>query len=253
LDRGTCGGPCRIFIWGLLWPYGCVGRRPKRPALRRGRHAAVGEAAMASVGDRPAVGAPGQGTRRGAADAAEEVVEYYRLLYLRGQTTLLSGNISVRVGDLVAITPTSAPKPLLRPSDLVYIDLEGRVVGGSGAPSSEWRMHVAIYRRRPDVGAVVHTHAVLPTVLAERIDAGLLLESESYLGGGIAVVPPLKPGTWELAEAVAEALSRANVAVMKKHGVVAVGPTLAEAVNRAEVVNDLAWATLARLWLGGGP
>ncbi len=183
----------------------------------------------------------------------EEIVEYYRLLYLRGQTTLLSGNISARLGDLVVITPTSTPKPLLRPSDLVYIDLDGRVVKGERAPSSEWRMHVAIYRRRPDVAAVVHTHAVLPTVLAERIEAELLLESESYLGGGIAVVPPIKPGTWELAEAVAEALAKSNVAIMKRHGVVAVGPSLAEAVNRAEVVNDLALATLARIWLGGGP
>ncbi len=183
----------------------------------------------------------------------EEIIEYYKLLYLRGHTTLLSGNISARSGGYIVITPTSIPKPLLKPSDLVYIDLEGRVVKGERAPSSEWRMHVAIYRRRPDVSAVVHTHAVAPTVLAERIDAGLLAESESYLGGGIAVVPYIKPGTWELAEAVADALSKANVAVLSKHGVVAVGASLAEAVNRAEVVNDLAWATLMKLWISRGP
>lgn len=182
----------------------------------------------------------------------EEIVEYYKFLYLRGQTTLLSGNISARVGEYIVITPTSIPKPLLRPSDLVYIDLEGRVVRGERAPSSEWRMHVAIYRKRSDVAAVVHTHAVVPTMLAEAIEADLLLESESYLGGGIAVVDRLRPGTWELARAVAEALTKANVAVMKGHGVVAVGSSLAEAVNRAEVVNDLAWATLVRIWTGRG-
>ncbi len=183
----------------------------------------------------------------------EEIVEYYKLLYLRGQTTLLSGNISAKSEQYIVITPSSMPKPLLKPSDLVYIDLEGRVVKGNKAPSSEWRMHVAIYRRRPDVAAVVHTHAVAPTVLAERIDSGLLAESESYLGGGIAVVPYIKPGTWELAEAVAEALGKSNVAILSRHGVVAVGSSLAEAVNRAEVVNDLAWATLIKLWAGRGP
>lgn len=183
----------------------------------------------------------------------EEIVEYYRLLYFRGQTTLLSGNISARAGQYIVITPSSMPKPLLKPSDLVYIDLEGRVVKGDRAPSSEWRMHVAIYRKRPDVAAVVHTHAVAPTVLAGNIDVDLLAESESYLGGGIALVPYIKPGTWELAHAVADALSKANVAILSRHGVVAVGPSLAEAVNRAEVVNDLAWATLIRLWTSKGP
>lgn len=182
----------------------------------------------------------------------EEIVEYYKLLYLRGLTTLLSGNISVRSGDLILITPTSLPKPLLRPEDLVYIDFEGRVVKGTRQPSSEWRMHAAVYRRRPDVGAIVHVHPVHSTLLAERIKPDLFLEGDIYIGGPLAVVPPLQPGTWELAEAVADALARANVAVLKKHGVVAVGRSLAEAVNRVEVVEDLAKATLINLWINSG-
>jgi len=104
-------------------------------------------------------------------------------------------------------------------------------------------MHVAIYKRRPDVGAVVHTHDVLPTVLADGIDPSVLSEAEAYLGSGIAVVPYIQPGTAELAEAVASALERSNVAVLKRHGLVAVGRDLAEAVNRIEVAADLANAT----------
>jgi L-fuculose-phosphate aldolase len=125
----------------------------------------------------------------------------------------------------------------------VWINGEGEVVKGRLRPTSEWRMHVAIYRRRRDVGAVVHTHDVLPTLLAERIEAGLLSEAEAYLGSGIAVVPYIQPGTAELAEAVAAALEKSNVAILKRHGVVAVGRDLAEAVNRIEVVADLAKAT----------
>jgi L-fuculose-phosphate aldolase len=172
-----------------------------------------------------------------------EFLKYVHLLYLRGHLTLLSGNVSMRVGDEVLITPTSRPKPFLTPEELVWIDLDGRVLRGSLKPTSEWRMHVAIYRRRPDVGAVVHTHDVLPTVLADGIDPSVLSEAEAYLGSGIAVVPYIQPGTAELAEAVASALERSNVAVLKRHGLVAVGRDLAEAVNRIEVVADLANAT----------
>jgi L-fuculose-phosphate aldolase len=172
-----------------------------------------------------------------------EFLKYVHLLYHRGHLTLLSGNVSMRVGDELLVTPASRPKPFLTPEELVWIDLEGRVLRGFLKPTSEWRMHVAIYKRRPDVGAVVHTHDVLPTVLADGIDPSVLSEAEAYLGSGIAVVPYIQPGTAELAEAVASALERSNVAVLKRHGLVAVGRDLAEAVNRIEVAADLANAT----------
>ncbi|ACB40272.1 class II aldolase/adducin family protein [Pyrobaculum neutrophilum] len=183
----------------------------------------------------------------------EEFLRYVKLLYERGYLTLLSGNVSLRVGDKVLVTPTTRPKPFLTVDDLVWIDLEGRVVKGGLKPTSEWRMHVAIYRRRPDVNAVVHVHDILPTVLAERLNPSLLSEAELQLGTEIAVVPYIQPGTAELAEAVASALERRNAAVLKRHGVVTVGRDLAEAVNRAEVVSDVAKATLysliaSKLW-----
>jgi len=174
----------------------------------------------------------------------EEFLRYVKLLYDRGHITLLSGNVSAKSGDLILITPTSWPKPFLTLEDLVWINLSGEVVKGRLRPTSEWRLHVEVYKRRQDVGAVVHTHDVLPTVLAERIDASALSEAEAYLGSGVAVVPYIKPGTRELAEAAAEALVHSNVAVLKRHGVVAVGRDLAEAVNRVEVLADLAKATL---------
>ncbi|AAL63990.1 class II aldolase/adducin family protein [Pyrobaculum aerophilum] len=173
----------------------------------------------------------------------DEFLKYTHLLYNRGHLTLLSGNVSVVVGELLIVTPTSYPKPFLEPGDLVWINFNGEVVRGSRKPTSEWRMHVAIYKRRSDVRAVVHTHDVLPVLLADRIDASLLSEAEAYLGSGISIVPYLPPGTAELAEAVAAALEKANVAILKRHGVVAVGRDLAEAVNRIEVVADLAKAT----------
>ncbi|MCC6019900.1 MAG: class II aldolase/adducin family protein [Thermoproteaceae archaeon] len=181
----------------------------------------------------------------GALDAAEEeVLRYARLLYERGHVTLLSGNVSVRVGDVVILTPSSRPKPLLSRESLVWMSLDGSVVRGYLKPTSEWRMHIAIYRRRPDVGAVVHTHNVLPTLLAHRINLALLSESEAYLGSRVAVVPYFKPGSGELADAVASALEGCDVAVLRRHGVVAVGRDLADAVNKVEALADAALATL---------
>ncbi len=177
---------------------------------------------------------------------AEELLRYVKLLYRRGHLTLLSGNVSVREGEFILVTPTRRPKPFLTVDDLVWIDLEGRVTRGSLKPTSEWRMHLEIYKRRRDVNAVVHTHDVLPTVLAGRIDLSALSEAEAYLGGGIGVVPYLKPGSVELAKATASVMESRDVVILERHGVVAVGGDLAEAVNRVEVVLDLAKATLYR-------
>lgn len=151
--------------------------------------------------------------------------------------------MSVFDGERVVITPSALPKPFLNKDDLVEIDLEGNILRGSRRPSSEWKLHVEIYRRRPDAKAVVHTHDVLPAILAEEIELDLLSESEAYLGGGIAIVPYVEPGTRELAIKTAEALRNKNAAILKRHGVVTIGESLAIAINRIEVIDDLAKAT----------
>ncbi len=153
----------------------------------------------------------------------------------------MSGNISMRVGGRIVITPSYTPKHMLTVDDLVVMDCDGNVVEGHRRPSSEWRMHVAIYGAREDVHAVVHTHN--PTVVAlymtgQRLESPLT-EAQYYLGGDPVLVPYAEPGTWNLAMAVAEALRRSNVAVLDRHGVVAVGSDLWEAVNRVDVIEDI--------------
>lgn len=170
-----------------------------------------------------------------------EVARYARLLWRRGLITLLSGNLSARLGDVVAITPTRRPKPLLRPSDIALIRLDGTVI--EGCPSSEWRMHVAIYGARPDAMAIVHAHPVEVVAAAEVADLNevfdRLSEARAYLNC-VGYADYAEPGTWELARAVAEAAKRCDAVVMRRHGAVAIGPSLAEAVNRLEVLVDLA-------------
>ncbi|WP_054842040.1 class II aldolase/adducin family protein [Vulcanisaeta distributa] len=176
------------------------------------------------------------------------IVEIFRLAYARKLVDLLGGNASARLGsDEVLITPTSMPKILIKPQSIVKIRLDGTVVSG-GNPSSEWRMHVGIYRVRDDVKFVLHTHP--PNILA-LTKAGLkidlsLSEAISYVGE-IAEVPYLKPGSAELADAVSRAISRrggVTAVILRNHGLVTVGSTPYEALNRAEVLENLAYITL---------
>jgi len=173
--------------------------------------------------------------------AKREILYYLRILYRKGYITTLSGNLSVRCGEKVVITPSAKPKHKLSLNDLVVMDLEGRVLNG-GTPSSEWRLHLGAYRSREDINAVVHTHnkSVVALSLAGVPLELVTVEASAYLRGGVRVVPPLPPGSRELADAVAEAVRNADVVILEGHGAVAVAPTLDEAVNKVEVLDDLA-------------
>ncbi|MGC9153690.1 MAG: class II aldolase/adducin family protein [Vulcanisaeta sp.] len=181
------------------------------------------------------------------------LVEIFRLAYAKRLVDLLGGNASARLGnDNILITPTSVPKVLIKPQSIVKIRLDGTVITG-GKPSSEWRMHVGVYRVRDDVKFILHTHP--PNILA-LTQAGFKIdltfsEAISYVGN-VAEVPYLKPGSAELAEAVSRAISRKDVTavILKNHGLVTVGSTPYEALNRAEVLENLAYITLMMKLLG---
>ncbi|MEM4848814.1 MAG: class II aldolase/adducin family protein, partial [Ignisphaera sp.] len=166
----------------------------------------------------------------------------------------LSGNLSVRLPgtNYIWITPTGLHKAELKVDDLVKINLDGDVVEGHHRPSSEWRFHVAIYRARPDVFAVIHTHnpAVLVLDLLDiNLDSSLLIESKYYIKG-VAYVPEAEPGSEELAKHVADIVSTGvNAIILRKHGVISLGRNLYEAETVAEALEDLAQIQLHTLML----
>ncbi|MEM4908852.1 MAG: class II aldolase/adducin family protein, partial [Ignisphaera sp.] len=90
----------------------------------------------------------------------QDIVTVMRNLYRRGLISALSGNISVRVPgtEYIWITPSSIYKAEIKTDDMIKMDLNGNIIEGHHKPSSEWRFHVAIYKSRPDIAAVVHTH-----------------------------------------------------------------------------------------------
>lgn len=173
---------------------------------------------------------------------AAELCAVGRRGYERGLFAGSDGNISVRVApDRVLITPTNVCKGTLDPATLVVIDLDGRPVDvpAGSAVTSEQRVHTAIYRRRPDAVAVVHTHSPHATAFCvARAPLPTDLHPEAaYHFGHVPLVPYLRPGTDALADAVAAALGDTTAALlMASHGPVTLGASLLDAYHRAEML-----------------
>jgi L-fuculose-phosphate aldolase len=162
-----------------------------------------------------------------------------RRLAARGLVIGTSGNLSVRAGDLVAVTPTGGVISELTAAEMTVIDLDGRVVDGDLAPTSEVPMHLAVYRAA-DTGAVVHTHAVASTAVGLVPDEIPLIHYTMLgLGGALRVAPYACYGTDELAAHVVKALEFKYAALMRNHGSIAHGKTLDKAVEHLELAE---WA-----------
>lgn len=179
------------------------------------------------------------------ARARRDLVEFGRRAYRAGLVPGLSGNLSIRVApDEIWVTPSGVNKGFLEENDLIAIDGEGNLLYSDGChlPTSETPMHTAIYRVRPDIGAICHTHAPYATAFAV---AGLDLPSpvlpEAVINiGRIPLIPYATPETEGLAEVVSEVMKRHQAGLLANHGVVAVGRTLVEAYARTEIVESLA-------------
>ncbi|MFT3866696.1 MAG: class II aldolase/adducin family protein [Solirubrobacterales bacterium] len=176
--------------------------------------------------------------------ARAEVAEHGRRMLRDGLVKGTSGNISVRVGDRVAITPGSVPYEQIAADDIAVVDLDGNPIAG-GRPSSETPLHTLVYRET-DAAAVVHTHSIYATTLACTVDE---LPAVHYMihafgGDSIAVSDYERFGSDELAAAVHAALGDRCGVLLRNHGAVVHGPTLARAYDLAvllEWLSELYW------------
>jgi L-fuculose-phosphate aldolase len=184
----------------------------------------------------------GETARRRAsalADARKSVAEVSRRLASSKMVPATAGNVSVRVGDLVAITPTGASLAELTPEEVSVVDLDGRLVRGDLEPSSELPLHLGIYREHP-AGAVVHTHAPACTAVASvREELPCIHYAMLGFGGAVPVAPYATYGSAELAANVVGALAGRSATLMASHGAITYGPTLAKAFEAMEL---LEWA-----------
>lgn len=173
-----------------------------------------------------------------------EVVRHAQLLRREGLVSGTSGNVSARdpAGTACLITPSGLDYDSMGPDDIVKVDLSGTAINGRLKPSSDTPNHVVVYRGRPDVGAVVHTHSVYATVFAvlRREIPPLLLEAAGFLGGAVQVLADLPVDRSESAERLAAALGQARAILLSNHGVVAVGEDLPRALAAALEVEQAA-------------
>lgn len=173
-------------------------------------------------------------------DAREAIAGHCRTLAGDGLVVGTAGNLSIRVGDLVAITPTGVPYQRLTPASVPVIDRQGRVVDGELRPSSEWALHLAALHATGD-RAVVHTHSPAATAVACLEAVGALPAVHYYVamfGGPPRVAPYARYGTPELARSVERALQGRTGALMGNHGAVVTGADLDEAYEKAR---ELEW------------
>ncbi|MFW6198576.1 MAG: class II aldolase/adducin family protein [Acidobacteriota bacterium] len=184
---------------------------------------------------------------------AAEIIAAGRRLYERHVIASYEGNLSARLDDArILATSSGVHKGRLRAADLVVTDMEGRPLG-EGRPSSEIRMHLEIYRRRPDLGAIVHAHPTVATgwaVAGRTLPTAALAEIVTMLGC-VPVAPYGTPSTEELAETVAGPIESFDVLLLANHGAVAAGADVEQAEERMYQLEHFAQIALVSELLGG--
>lgn len=165
-----------------------------------------------------------------------------------------SGNISIRYGDGMLISPTSTPYADLTPEKIAYVHSDGQAAGPI-APSSEWRFHRDILAARPDVHSVVHAHPTYCTVLAIH---GREIPPIHYMlaifgGPNIRVAPYAIYGSQALSDHAVKALEGRQACLLDHHGSIALGTSVEQAFWRAEELETLARQYHGALLLGDPP
>ncbi|MDP3791214.1 MAG: class II aldolase/adducin family protein [Candidatus Omnitrophota bacterium] len=172
-------------------------------------------------------------------DFRGELIKYGKLIYAQNLVTGCGGNISVRVGSRVYIKASGVSLENSTAADYNEADLKtGKVFCRKGPCSVELPMHIACYKARADIGAVIHTHPVYGTILAMLIKklGFVSYEFACALSTEVPVISYKKSGSRELANAVAGAIKKHNAVLLKNHGAIVVGKDLEEAYQRSVVL-----------------
>ncbi|ODN30321.1 aldolase [Fervidobacterium thailandense] len=180
------------------------------------------------------------------------MIEYGLKISAEGFTKGTWGNISVRDGEYVYITPSGIPYDVLEVDDVCVLSMNGDTVYARKKPSSEYMMHLEIYKARPDVHAIVHTHPVFSTVVSICLKSipPVVEDAVMILGEELQVSDYALPGTIELACEAVKALGKNNCVFLKNHGLVTVGETIHEAFVASQLAEKTAQIYIEALKIG---
>jgi len=182
-----------------------------------------------------------------------QIIHSMKSLHERGLMTGVGGNASVRLmgSEELWITPSGLYKPELKSSDLVKIDLEGKVLEGILKPSMEWYFHISIYKKRADINAVLHTHSPYTTGLAlSNVKLRPITLEAATMLADVPILPFRYPGTEELGAQVGEAILGKRAVILQNHGVIAVGFDLVEALSTIEILEEVSIMTFVASQFG---
>jgi L-fuculose-phosphate aldolase len=184
-----------------------------------------------------------------------EVLQVGHALLKKGLVAGTWGNISARIPEtaLVAVTPSGKDYHTLTVDDIAIVDGVGIAVEGNFKPSSELPLHLAIYKSRVDIQAIVHTHSVFASAcaVAHKSIPPIIEDLIQLTGGSVDVAAYALPGTEILAHNVVMALGNKNAVLMANHGVIGCGQTLAEAMLACELVEKAAQIYIYANQIGG--
>lgn len=182
-------------------------------------------------------------------DDVSKLIEVCNNLYDKQLVSGKSGNVSIRLGDYIAITPTLKSINELDEEDIVLVDFNFNTLS-NGKPSSEVGMHLEIYKKRPDVNAIIHTHAPYATGFAFSDKKIKRLEGFGQIKKPyIASIEYEKPGTENLALSASNAIKEEDILILKNHGVICVGENLKETESLAVFIEESAKTQFVSLML----
>jgi L-fuculose-phosphate aldolase len=169
----------------------------------------------------------------------KEIVEIGKRAYERGYIAANDGNFSARIDKRqVLITPTGINKGFIKTSDLIVVDMDGKIINGNRKPTSEIQVHLQIYKERANVNSVCHLHPPYATGFAASgipLDRYILTEAEITLGE-IPLIEYALPGTEELALKLIPYLQDSDGFLLANHGAITVGTDIFDAYNNMETL-----------------
>lgn len=184
----------------------------------------------------------------------KEVLRTARQIYEEKLVPGTWGNVSQRVKDepLMLITPSGMDYRVMTMEDIVLVNLEGEIIEGERTPSIETHLHASIYKKRPDVGGVVHVHSTFASAfaVAGKSIPVILEETAQIIGHPVEVAAYAHCGTMDLAQQAIKTLGNGQAVLLANHGLVGVGPDVQAALKVCNIAEKTAMVSLYANTLG---